>query len=352
MAEGEFVAGSIWFYAPNKAAAIFFALAFFLTGAIHLYQAIHYRSWRLTGLYAFSGALFTGGFITRAIGAFDYESVTKYIVSVVLCYGAPPLYELGNYYILGRILYFVPYCSPIHPGRVLTTFAAISTIVEVLNATGAAYVANPTLPQYLQDTGHTLFKIGLILQLTVIGLFIALATTFYQRCRQASINHAKVNQPLLTLYMSSGLILTRTIYRTVEYFELASVNPYVAGLDPKAQSPIVRYEFFFYVFEATVMLLNSALFNIRHPRRWLPQSTKVYLARDGVSEIMGPGYKEDRDVIATLVDPFDIYGMIRGRDAGTRFWREPRQVDDDSQETMTSSGKQAGAIVSAKETRR
>src|SRR4051794_40424114 len=42
-----------------------------------------------------------------------------------------PLYELGNYYILGRILYFVPHCSPIHPGRVLTTFAAISSIVEV-----------------------------------------------------------------------------------------------------------------------------------------------------------------------------------------------------------------------------
>jgi len=42
-----------------------------------------------------------------------------------------PLYELGNYYILGRILYYVPQHSPMHPGRVLTTFAAISGIVEV-----------------------------------------------------------------------------------------------------------------------------------------------------------------------------------------------------------------------------
>ena len=51
-----------------------------------------------------------------------------------------PLFELANYYMLGRILYFVPYCSPIHPGRVLTTFAAISIVVEALNGNGSALV--------------------------------------------------------------------------------------------------------------------------------------------------------------------------------------------------------------------
>lgn len=49
---------------------------------------------------------------------------------------------------------------------------------------------------------------------------------------------------------------------------------------------------------------------------------QVYLAKDGVTEIMGPGYKEDRNVIATLFDPFDVYGMIKGRDDKTRFWDE------------------------------
>ncbi len=37
---------------------------------------------------------------------------------------------------------------------------------------------------------------------------------------------------------------------------------------------------------------------------------------------MGPGYKEDRGFVATLLDPFDIYGMIKGRDNATRFWDE------------------------------
>jgi hypothetical protein len=48
--------------------------------------------------------------------------------------------------------------------------------------------------------------------------------------------------------------------------------------------------------------------------------TKVYLAKDGVSEVMGPGYKEDRNIVATLIDPFDLYGLVRGKDNKTRFW--------------------------------
>jgi hypothetical protein len=40
MAEGEYAAGSIWFYAPNKGAAIFFTIAFLATGATHLWQVM------------------------------------------------------------------------------------------------------------------------------------------------------------------------------------------------------------------------------------------------------------------------------------------------------------------------
>ncbi|GAW24776.1 hypothetical protein ANO14919_143700 [Xylariales sp. No.14919] len=324
MPDSTYVDFNIWVYEPNKGAAIFFTVAFAATGALHFWQAVHYHSWRLTGLYAFCSLLFIGGFIARVLGAFDDRNIIKYIVSIVLTYAAPPLYELGNYYVLGRILYFVPYCSPIHPGRVLTTFAAVSTIIEVLNGIAASYVANRTLPEHLQDLGHTLFKVALILQLVVIVLFLSLATTFYHRCRKSGINHAKVNQPLLTLYASSAIIFVRTIYRTVEYFEVESFD---ATAPASAQNPIIRFEWFFYVFEAALMLINSALLNVRHPRMWLPQSTKVYLAKDGVSEIMGPGYKEDRGFVATLLDPFDVYGMVKGRDEATRFWDEQPEAE-------------------------
>ncbi|KAI0206019.1 RTA1 like protein-domain-containing protein [Astrocystis sublimbata] len=323
---------NIWLYEPNKGAAIFFAVAFLTSGVVHFWQAVHYHSWRLTGLYVLCSLLFAGGFIARALGAFDTGNIIKYIISIVLTYAAPPLYELANYYVLGRILYFVPHCSPIHPGRVLTTFAAISFVIEALNGTGAAYVANRTLPESLQDVGHVLFKVALILQLVVIVSFMALATTFYTRCRKNGINHNKVNQPLLTLYLSTGLIFARTVYRTVEYFEMETVDYFAEGFDLGRQNPIVRFEWYFYVFEAALMLVNSALINARHPRRWLPQSTKLYLAKDGITEVMGPGYKEDRGFVATLLDPFDVYGMVKGRDKSTRFW------DEDGHELQTAPG--------------
>ncbi|OTA99328.1 hypothetical protein M426DRAFT_16559 [Hypoxylon sp. CI-4A] len=348
MEDGKYVDGSIWFYAPNKGAPVFFIVAFTATGLVHFWQAVHFKSWRLTGLYVFCAFLFVAGFIVRELGAFDYTRLIYYIVSVCLVYAAPPLYELGNYYILGRVLYFVPYCSPIHPGRVLTTFAGISTIVEALSGIGAAYVSNQTLPRELQQTGQSLLKAALIMQIVVVTLFVTLAATFQRRCRQAGINSTKVNQALLTLYISSAIVMIRCIYRTVEFFDFASVNYSSPDFNPTTLSPIIRYEWFFYVFEATAMLCNSVLLNVRHPRRWLPKSTKVYLAKDGRTEITGPGYKAERNFFATLFDPFDIYGMIKGRDQATRFWEDNNNISerkpDANMESLASHG-QAGETV-------
>lgn len=49
----------------------------------------HYKSWRLTGLYAFCAVLFTAGFIVREMGAFDYSHLIKFIITICLVYAAP-----------------------------------------------------------------------------------------------------------------------------------------------------------------------------------------------------------------------------------------------------------------------
>ena len=59
---------------------------------------------------------------------------------------------------------------------------------------------------------------------------------------------------------------------------------------------------------------------------YLPRSNKVFLAEDGVTEVEGPGYEDKRNFLVTLADPFDIGGLIRGRDK-VRYW-----------ETGTSAG--------------
>ncbi|KAH8903892.1 hypothetical protein BR93DRAFT_931000 [Coniochaeta sp. PMI_546] len=275
----------------------------------------------------FCAICFTGGFIVREMGAFDLGNLVKYIVSICLVYAAPPLYELANYYVLGRILYYVPYLSPLHPGRVLTTFAFISSVVEALNGNGASFAANQSLPQYKQDIGHNLLKAALLIQIVVIAAFLALAITFHRRCRRHGIHSPKLYAALHTLYASEVLLTIRTIYRIVEYWSIAQLH-FGPGFDPMTLSPLVRYEWFFYVFEASLMLANQVLLNVRHPRLFLPRSTKTYLAQDGVTEVTGPGYDDKRPFLVTLFDPFDVAGMIKGTKKSDKFWESATTTED------------------------
>ena len=85
---------------------------------------------------------------------------------------------------------------------------------------------------------------------------------------------------------------------------------------------VVRYEWYFYVFEAAVMLTNLVMFNVLHPRRYLPRNNKIYLSPDGITEIEGPGYEDPRKLWQTLIDPFDIRGLINGRGRqNEEFWQ-------------------------------
>ncbi|KAK3906252.1 protein RTA1 [Staphylotrichum tortipilum] len=324
MENGEHVPGSVYFYAPNKGAPVFFAFAFAVSGGFHTYQCIHYKSWRLTGLHVFCALLFTAGFIVREIGAFDYQNLEKYIVSTCLIYSAPPLLELANYNILGRILYYAPYHSPIHPGRVITTFTFISFIVEVLNGNGVAYSANQSLAASAQNVGRALLKAALVIQLGVLALFVLLAVSFHRRCLRAGLRNERLLAALRTLYASTALLAVRTVFRVAEYWSIAQHDFWrPGGIDVKTLSPAIRYEWFFWVFEASLMLVNHVLMNVRHPRRYLPKSAKTYLALDGVTEVTGPGYKDGRKLWVTVVDPFDVYGLVKGKDREKKFWEEP-----------------------------
>lgn len=321
MEDGRYVDGSVYFYAPNKGAPVFFAVAFAASGFFHIYQCIHYKSWRVTGLFVVCAVFFTAGFIVREMGAFDYTDLIKYIISICLIYGAPPLLELANYNILGRALYYIPYHSPIHPGRVITTFAVISGVVEALNGNGAALTANQSLAEWRQQIGRSLLKASLMIQVVVIILFLLLAGVFHRRCLRAGIKHSGLYSVLYTLYASSTLLMARTVFRVVEYWSIADLH-FVEGLDPTTLSPAIRYESFFYVFEAGLMLCNVCMLNFRHPRKYLPKSTKTYLAQDSVTEVTGPGYKDPRSFLATLIDPFDLAGLIKGEDKKNRFWEQ------------------------------
>jgi hypothetical protein len=109
------------------------------------------------------------------------------------------------------------------------------------------------------------------------------------------------------MYTSAALVTIRCIYRLVEY---------ILGWE----SVLYKHEVYFWIFEAAIMFLNSALLNLVHPGKRLPKSNSTFLARDGVTERKGPGWGDDRPWIVTVVDPFDLAGLVGGKDKTTRFW--------------------------------
>ncbi|PLB53540.1 hypothetical protein P170DRAFT_508135 [Aspergillus steynii IBT 23096] len=187
--------------------------------------------------------------------------------------------------------------------------------LEVMNALGVSNVANNRLPESRQKLGHVLMKTSLIIQVVVLLLFCVLTALFQRRCARGNIRSKKISVPLVTLYASTLLIMVRCIYRIIEHFGISSIDRSNARLEDL--SPILRHEWFFYVFEATLMLVNTLLWNVSHPRRYIPQHCNVYLAQDGVTELEGPGWKDNRPFVVTLMDPF---GWLDSKKGEPPFW--------------------------------
>lgn len=103
-----------------------------------------------------------------------------------------------------------------------------------------------------------MLRARLAIQLGVIISFLCLAIYFQRVCTKHGLMPKHLHSVLTTLYISSALIFSRTIYGTVEYFAASRIHV-VPGFDPMSISTIIRYEWFFWVFEATLMLTNTVL---------------------------------------------------------------------------------------------
>lgn len=231
-----------------------------------------------------------------------------------------PLLELANYHTLGRVLAYVPYISPINPSKVLSTFGFLSLIIEVLNGIGSSLVSNPTSSK--AGLGKGMMQTSLALQFFVVVCFVSLAGYFHLRCAKEGMAGARgIKNLLITLYVSTLLILARTVYRAVEHFGIQDLK--WTEIEDLSEVPaIVRYEWFFYVFEAGLMLVNMGMWNIKHPHRYIPANFKVYLERDGMTETEGQGWHDDRPFFMGLVDPLDLVGMIKRRNRPTGKYGE------------------------------
>lgn len=190
----------------------------------------------------------------------------------------------------------------------MSLFGGLIALVEAMNGLGVAFTSNPSATKSKQEMGSNLTVASIALQFCVIATCVVLASIFHWRCVRAGIKKRFVLTLLVTLYVSVVLILIRCIYRLVEH--LGSVSLQIDNEEALKQlTPLLRYEWYFYIFEATVMFFNSALWNLWNPGRFIPCDHDIYLAHDGKTELKR---FEDEDTRPLLAKAGSIltFGML------------------------------------------
>ncbi|KAJ5203147.1 hypothetical protein N7449_005226 [Penicillium cf. viridicatum] len=251
-------------YTPSIAAAAIFVALFIITTVLHLWQLIKSRSWCFIA-FVLGGIFQIIGYIARALSHANTESVPIYSIQTILILLAPPLYAASIYMVLGRlILHLRAESYSMVPLKWMTgIFVTGDVVAFVMQAAGGGIMASGTIDA--MKTGEHITIGGLCVQLVFFTFFVLTAVIFHVRIRsgptqqtiEARQDHSLCiirswESVLWGLYISSILILIRSVFRLIEYAQ---------GND----GYLISHEAFMYVFDATLMFFAMVAMNVLHP---------------------------------------------------------------------------------------
>jgi len=162
--------------------------------------------------------------------------------------------------VLGRIIIIVQgeRYSLIREKWLTKIFVCGDVISFLLQAGGGGLMSGGTLN--MLHLGERIVVVGLFVQLLFFSFFLITATTFHYRFKKLASPTTTLFSPISLswerfmnmLYMTSALIMVRSVFRVVEY------------LQGNAGS-LLRHEAYVYIFDGCLMLAAMFLFNWRHP---------------------------------------------------------------------------------------
>jgi heme/copper-type cytochrome/quinol oxidase subunit 2 len=137
-------------------------------------------------------------------------------------------------------------------------YMLLITAVISLTAQGTSNFFNPDASPSLTQSDLAVLKAGIIMLLVFNIFFLGILGVFhYSSSRSGAFaDSANGNRSIeilvFTLYVAGTLVFARTIFRTVQIFSLS-------------HSPAWRTQAFFWVFDASPLLISTALLNALHP---------------------------------------------------------------------------------------
>ncbi|ORY06504.1 RTA1 like protein-domain-containing protein [Clohesyomyces aquaticus] len=244
-------------YHPSLVAAAIFTVLFGLTTFFHVYQTIRLRSWFMIA-FIIGGFFETVGYIGRILSSNDQWNLNPFIMQTLLLLLAPALFAASVYMILGRIILLTngePYAL-IRSSWLTKIFVTGDVLSFLMQGAGGGMMSSAKKDPSKIKLGERVIIIGLFAQIFFFGFFVVVAVSFQIRARQ---HLATLNSTLLpwkkflnVLYVTSALILIRSVFRMIEYLQGNT------GF-------LLRHEVFLYLFDALLMLAVMVVVNVVHP---------------------------------------------------------------------------------------
>ncbi|KAK1140008.1 hypothetical protein N8T08_011004 [Aspergillus melleus] len=254
----EYVTFSFYHYDPTKAGAIIFILLFIATTAMHTFQMIKTRTWFFTP-FVIGGFFEWIGYIGRAMSSDESPNWTlgPYLLQTLLLLLAPALFAASIYMLMGRIILVLQAESHAMLKKKWLTkiFVTGDVLSFLLQSAGGGIQASGSLDG--MKTGEKIIIVGLFVQLAFFGFFIFVAFSFDMKLKNYPIPRSFSSdipwrKHLNVLYVSSALIMVRSVFRVIEYIQGNS-------------GYLLKHEAYMYIFDACLMFLAMVIFNFVHP---------------------------------------------------------------------------------------
>ncbi|KAF7716856.1 RTA-like protein [Penicillium ucsense] len=250
---------AFYHYDPSMGAAVVFVLLFIGTTGYHMMQMFKSRTWFFIP-FAIGGIFEIIGYIGRAASSKQSPNWTlgPYLVQTLFLLLAPALLAASIYMFLGRIILVLQAEShALMKKKWLTkVFVTGDVLSFLLQGAGGGIQSSGSLEG--MKTGEHIIVAGLVIQILFFAFFIVTATHFDRKLMKYPIPRARSpsipwRRHLNILYLTSGLIMIRSMFRLIEY---AQGN---GGY-------ILRHELYLYIFDSLLMFLTMVIFNVVHPQ--------------------------------------------------------------------------------------
>ncbi|KLO81410.1 Uncharacterized protein LW93_8119 [Fusarium fujikuroi] len=271
---------SFYRYEPSTAAAVIFVILFSVTTFVHVFQMFRTKTWYMVAFClggickALHETLLSdvtnrpvtvaeiAGYVGRAINSTEDPgcwTLGPYVVQSVLLLIAPALMAASIYMILSRVILLTHGEEhAIIKRRWLTKIFVVGDIVSIqLQSAGGSMMSGANETNNLMKIGEYVIIGGLFFQLIIFGIFIVVVSVFHRRMNRSPTNKSlepsiRWRHYLTTLYVTSGFIWVRSLFRVIEYLD---------GND----GYLMRTEAFLFVFDATLIWIVTVWMNWYHP---------------------------------------------------------------------------------------